>query len=65
MVKEISSDDFAGLVARYDDKAMVKEDYGSFVVHDGDVWIGVDNRSGDCWTEEFATEEDARKYAEG
>ncbi len=65
MVKEISLDDFAAMWARFDDRAMVKEDFGSFVVHDGDVWVGVDNRSGDWWTAEYATEEDARKYAEG
>lgn len=27
---------------------------GLFWLKDGDVWVGIDNRTGDAWTEEFA-----------
>ena len=31
---------------------------GMFYCIDNDIWVGCDNSSGDCWVEEFKTEED-------
>ena len=38
---------------------------GKFYCKDGDTWIGCDNSSGDCWVEEFKTEEDVVKWLNG
>ena len=62
---ELSRNEFAGLLARFEDRAPVKEDFGTFVVHDGSIWIGVDNRFGHCLMMRFKSEADARAFAEG
>ena len=31
------------------------EPIGTFYLKDGDLWIGIDNSTGDAWTEEFET----------
>lgn len=35
---------------------------GKFYCEDNGVWVGCDNSSGDCWVEEFKTEEDVVKW---
>ena len=30
--------------------------YGLFFLKEGNVYVGIDNRDGDAWTEEFSTE---------
>ena len=37
--------------------------YGEMVyAFNGDIWVACDNSSGDAWTEEFQTKEDAIQY---
>lgn len=38
---------------------------GSFYLKDGDIWIGVDNETGDAWTEEFNHSKDCFKWLYG
>lgn len=38
---------------------------GLFYCKDGDFWVGVDNTSGDAWTEDFNTEKDCIKWLMG
>lgn len=35
---------------------------GKFYCEDNGVWVGCDNSNGDCWVEEFKTEEDVIKW---
>lgn len=35
---------------------------GCFYFKDGDKFIGIDNRTGDAWTEEFDNEEDCLNW---
>ncbi len=36
--------------------------HGLFFLKDGEVYVGIDNRTGDAWTEEFATKSDCLKW---
>lgn len=38
---------------------------GKFYFHNGKVWIGVDNSTGDLWVEEFITEKGCVAWLEG
>ncbi len=38
------------------------ENRGKFYLQDEDVWVAIDNESGDAWTEEFSTKEKAIKW---
>jgi hypothetical protein len=35
---------------------------GLFLYKDGDLWIGIDNRSGDAWIEAFTTRRACEKW---
>lgn len=36
--------------------------YGKFYAQDGNVWVAVDNSTGNAWTEEFSSEENAKRW---
>jgi hypothetical protein len=38
---------------------------GVFVLKEGDTWIGIDNRAGDAWTEEFKDQETCIAWLRG
>lgn len=35
---------------------------GRFITKDGNRWVACDNRSGDCWVEDFATVDEAIRW---
>lgn len=38
---------------------------GIFYLREGNKYVGIDNQSGDAWTEEFETESACKKWLEG
>ncbi len=46
--REISEKDATIIIER-------RHPYGLFFLKDGSVYVGIDNRDGDAWTEEFPT----------
>ena len=45
--REISREDAAGIIER-------RHPYGLFFLKEGTVYVGIDNRDGNAWTEDFA-----------
>lgn len=56
--KEIGKKD-AAIIIRY------WHPYGLFFLKDGDVYVGIDNRKGNAWTEEFPTRRKCLEWLTG
>lgn len=35
-----------------------REELGLYIVQEGEKWVGIDNSTGDAWTEDFDTREE-------
>lgn len=51
-IKEISPDEMSEVIRDYSPR-------GLFLTKEGGAWVACDNTSGDAWTEDFETREDA------
>lgn len=63
-IKELTGEELAALFASGNES----DNYtpiGRFYVKDGDVYVGVDNSTGDAWTEDFTTLEDCIEWLKG
>ena len=48
-IKTITTDQVPDLVENMKQPNKI----GLYLVHEGDVWVAIDNSTGDAWTEEF------------
>jgi len=53
--KEISQEEASSIIE-------TREPQGLFYLKDGNVYVGIDNRTHDAWTEEFPTKEQCLQW---
>ncbi len=54
-IKRVSKEEAAKIIE-------MRKPIGVFICVDGDKFIGIDNETGDAWTEEFDTETKCRRW---
>ena len=67
-IKYISNEEYVELLNSGEGKGGFFNKFepkGLFILKEGDVFVAIDNSTGDCWVEEFDTEEEAKEYLEG
>lgn len=63
-IKELTSEELNALLLSGNDSNTYTP-IGRFYHKDGDVYVGVDNSTGDAWTEDFTTLEDCIQWLKG
>ena len=59
-ISEVTTDTINNVIENMKDENL----YGKFYAQDGNTWIAVDNSTGEAWTEEFSSKENAIKWLE-
>lgn len=57
-IREVGTKRFRSILSR-------RMPWGSYLTKEGGLWIALDNRTGDAWTEEFCSRQEAVRWLLG
>lgn len=65
MINHISKEEGHRIIEDYNNGNVKEIEKACFLYKENGVWVGIDNNSGDAWTEEFERKEDCAAWLKG